>query len=127
MAFQWVFDKAAQIAVNNRAVVAQTVTRNQTVRAVSRGNGIYKFTITMPEALPWDQYADEIALLDAANMFTVENVQFSNTGYTNWLHNGDLTGQNWDVICVEMPTWVITDINTVRWSGDFVFFESVAQ
>jgi len=125
MAFQWVFDKAAQIAVHNRAVVGQTITRNQTVRAVSRGNGIYKFTITMPEGQVWSDVADEIALLDAANKFTVENVQFSNTGYTSWLHNGNLTpGQNWNVICVEMPDYIITDINLVQWSGDFVFYES---
>ena len=124
MSFQWVFDKAAMVAVNNRDVVGQSITRNQTVRAVSRGNGLYKFTVTMPDGLAWDEYADEIALLDAANRFSVETVAFSNAGYTDWIINGDLTGQSWDVICVEMPQWTIFDRNMISWSGDFVFYEA---
>jgi len=126
MAFQWVFDKAAQIAVSNREIVGQSVTRNNSVRAVSRGNAIYKFTITMPEGQIWSEVADEISLLEAANMLSVETVAFTNSGYTQWLHNGDLTnGQSWNVICVQLPNWTITDLNLVQWSGDFVFYESI--
>jgi hypothetical protein len=32
---------------------------------------------------------------------------------------------DWDVICVEMPTWTIFGYNQVSWSGAFVFVEAV--
>ena len=31
----------------------------------------------------------------------------------------------WDVICVEMPTWTIFGYNQVSWSGAFVFVEAI--
>ena len=52
MAFQFIFDKAVTISGNNRAVVGQSITRNHTVRAVSRGSAVQKFTITMPALSP---------------------------------------------------------------------------
>jgi len=118
MSFQWVFDNASSIAGMNRAVTGQTVTRNQTVRAVSRGNAIQKFTVQMPDGMPWDEVATYISALDTAGEHTVENVALSNANYTAWMHNGDFTAlQNWNVICVSMPEWVIFDRNQVSWSG----------
>lgn len=126
MAFQWIFDKAASISAIDRSIVAQTITRNNTVRAVSRGNGIMKFTVQMPAGMRWSDVATFISAIDAAGMHTVENVQLSNANYTAWMHNGDFTpGQNWDVICVQMPEWVISDRDLVTWTGPFVFYESV--
>ena len=126
MSFQWVFDNAASIAGMNRAITGQTITRNQTVRAVSRGNAIQKFTVQMPDGMPWDEAASFISALDAVGEYTVENVALSNANYTAWMHNGDFTAlQNWDVICVSMPDWIIFDRNQVSWSGPFVFYESV--
>ena len=126
MAFQWVFDKAETVSMNNRAIVGQTITRNQAVRATSRGNALTRFTVTLPDGLQWDQYADEIAALDAANKFTIESVTFNNPGYTDWIHNGDIaSGQSWSVICVQMPEWTIFQRNQVSWSGPFVFYESI--
>lgn len=126
MAFQWVFDTAATISMIERNSVGQTITRNNTVRAVSRGNGIMRFTVQMPAGLRWSDVADEIALIDAAGMHTVENVQLSNANYTAWMHNGDFTpGQNWDVIAVQVPTWTIFDRDLVRFDGPFIFYESV--
>jgi len=126
MAFQWVFDNAEQISGNNRAISASTITRNNSVRAVSRGNGIQRFTVKLPDGMRWSDIADEIALIDAAGMHTVENVALSNANYTAWMHNGDFTsGQTWDVICVQIPEWNIFQRNQVSWSGPFVFYESI--
>jgi len=127
MSFQWVFDTAEQIAMNNRPIVGQTITRNQTVRAVSKGPGIQKFTVTLPDGLEYDKWADEIAALDAASTFAVETVRLNNPGYSDWINAGSdyNVGDSWNVMCVEMPTWNIFQRNQVEWSGSFVFYESI--
>lgn len=123
--FQWVFDTAESISINKRALVGQTITRNQTVRATSRGPGIYKFTVQLPNGLPWDQNAQYIQELDAADRFTTQIVSLSDPGYASWIHNGDLTvGQTFNIICVQFPEWTIFSRNQVSWSGPFVFYES---
>lgn len=127
MSFQWIFDNAESVSINNRALVGQTISRNQTVRATSRGPGIWKFTVTLPNGLPWDKVASYIQDIDNAGRFTTETVAFTNTGYTNWIHSGPLTaGQSWEVICTQMPEWTISARNQVSWSGPFVFYEVVA-
>lgn len=124
-AFQWVFDKAASISMIERNLTGQTITRNNTVRAVSRGNATMKFSVTMPAGMVWSQVADELALVDAAGMHTVESIALSNTGYS-WIKEGAFTAAGpWDVICVQIPEWTISDINLVTWSGPFVFYESI--
>ena len=50
-AFQYVFNKAAQISINRRAVTAQTTARDNTIRTVSRGGQIWRFEVTMPKGL----------------------------------------------------------------------------
>jgi hypothetical protein len=125
MSFQWIFDKAESISINKRALVGQTISRNQTVRATSRGPGIYKFTVKLPDGMPWSQAASYIAAIDAADRFTKQTVSLSDAGYTSWIHNGDLTvGQSWQVYCVTIPEWTIFARNQVSWSGPFVFFEA---
>lgn len=127
MSFQWIFDNAESVSINNRALVGQTITRNQTVRATSRGPGIWKFTVTLPNGMEWNKVASYIAAIDTADRFTTETVAFTNTGYTSWIHNGPLTsGQSWEVICTQMPEWTISGRNQVSWSGPFVFYEVVA-
>jgi hypothetical protein len=126
MAFQWVFDNAAQISINKRAVVGQSITRNQTVRAVSRGNGLYKFTITMPAGMPWTEAASYINAIDAADRFTKETITINNAGYNSWIHNGTLSNQSqtWSVLCISIPEWTISDRNVVSFSGPFIFMEA---
>ena len=126
MAFQWVFDKAESISINKRAIVGQSITRNQTVRAVSRGTGIWRFTVKLPDGMPWSEVASYIASLDTADKFTKETVTINNAGYNSWIHNGALSNQSqtWSVICVQFPEWTIFAKNQVSWSGPFVFYEA---
>jgi len=126
MSFQWIFDNAETISVNNKEVVGQTISRNGTVRATSRGSAGTSFTVKLPDGMPWDQVSTYIQAIETANRFSVETVAFSNTGYTNWINTGPLTpGQTWDVICVTMPEWTIFQRNQVQWSGAFVFQENL--
>lgn len=125
MAFQWVFDNAAEISGNNRNITAQTITRNNTVRAVSRGDAIQRFTVKLPDGMRWSDVATQIAAIDAAGMHTTETISLSNPDYTDWIINGDFTpGQTWNVICVQIPEWNIFAKDQVSWSGPFVFYET---
>jgi hypothetical protein len=124
MAFQWVFDKAESISVNKRAIVGQTITRNQTVRAVSRGNAIKRYTVKLPDMV-WSEVATYIAALDAAGRFTKETIKLDNAGYNSWMDHGDINNTDTvSVLCVTFPDWTISARNIVSWSGPFVFFEA---
>lgn len=124
MAFQWVFDNAESISVNKRSVVGQTITRNQTVRATSRGPGIKKFTVKLPDGMAWSDVASAIQALDTADRFTKETIHVTN--YGSWITGGDINpATNYTVICVEFPEWTIFSYNQVSWSGPFVFYEAI--
>lgn len=84
-AFQYVFNKAAQISINRRAVTAQTTARDNTVRTISRGGQIWRFEVTMPKGLPWTEARPYIEAIDYADRYTQGTVQLNNTGYNTWL------------------------------------------
>ena len=124
MAFQWVFDKAESLSVNKRSVVGQTISRNLTVRAVSRGTTVRRFTVKLPDGMRWTDVGDYIKLLDAADKFTKETITIPN--YGTWINEGDLTaGASYQIICVEFPEWTIFARDQVSWSGPFVFYEAL--
>jgi hypothetical protein len=124
MSFQWVFDKAESISVNKRAIAGQTITRNQTVRAVSRGNAIRRFTVKLPDGLRWSDIASYIQALDALGRHTKETIHVGN--YGSWITAGDINpATNYSVICVEFPNWTISARDQVSWSGPFVFDEAL--
>jgi hypothetical protein len=204
-AFQYIFDNAAQISINKRAVVAQSITRDQTVRTVSRGGQVWRFDVTMPSGMLWSEARPYIEAIDAADRFTTGQVQINNSGYNSWLmpyqgnsanttgfaadvtqgtntitltssptttsgykfKTGDLiqlgssgkvysvasnvaynsntvtlnrpvldstaTGVSlvvgpsvtFNVVCLEIPNWVISQRNVVSWSGSFKFTEAL--
>lgn len=91
-AFQYIFDKAQSISINRRAVVAQTTTRDQTVRTVSRGGQVWRFDVKLPDGLAWTDLRPVIELLDKADRFTPGIVSINQSG-TSWLngYQGDAT------------------------------------
>ena len=84
-AFQWVFDNAESISIDRKAVVAQTVSRDQTIRSVSRGGQIWRFEVKLPDGLAWSYSRPFIESIDAADRFTAGNIQINNVGYNSWL------------------------------------------
>jgi len=125
MAWQWVFDNAASVSLNEREVVSQTETRNETIRAVSRGSAIKKFTVVMPAGMQWSVVQTNIAAIDAADRFTVEAVTF-NQAYMSWMNSTSITtNDSYNLIATFIPQWIITDIDIVQWNGSFEFAESI--
>ena len=80
MSFQWIINNASTISVDRNPVVGQSITRNQTVRAVSRGSGIWKFTVELPNGLTWTDIRPDISKMEALGRFATGTIQISNTG-----------------------------------------------
>jgi hypothetical protein len=98
MSFQWVIDNAVDVQVNKRDIVAQTMSRDQTIRSVSRGNNIWRFTVTPSPGQYWKDARPYIEAINALNQFTSSTINFDRTevnyifGYqgnssniTNWV------------------------------------------
>lgn len=86
-AFQYVFDNAESISINKRRVVASTVTRDNTVRAVSRGGQTWRFEVKLPDGIRWSDARPYIEQMEFLDRTTVGTVQINNAGYNSWLTN----------------------------------------
>jgi hypothetical protein len=84
-AFQYVFDYASELSFDRRSITAQTVSRNNTVRTVSRGGQAWRFEVTLPDGPRWSDIRSVIESIDAADRYTVGTVQLNNPGYLSWL------------------------------------------
>jgi hypothetical protein len=124
-AFQFVFDNAETISVNNKKVVGQTATRNGVVRSVSRGNTAKTIVVKLPDGMRWSDISANIAAMDAADKFAQEIVTTASTGYNSWLGNTNSFGSNINVTCVSLPQWTVFARDQVSWDGPFVFAEVI--
>ena len=86
MSFQWIIDNAEDIQINKRGVVSQTVARDQTVRSLSRGGVIWRFTVTPSSGLRYNDagvrsYIEAIDNLDRLSAFYANFSHFSLFAY----------------------------------------------
>lgn len=90
-AFQYVFNNAESISMNKRAVVSQTITRDQTVRTISRNGQTWKFEVRLPDGIRWTDARPYIEAMEKMDRFTVGTVSLNNSGYNDWLaaYRGD--------------------------------------
>jgi hypothetical protein len=129
-AFQFIFDNAESISIDRRAVTAQTISRDQTVRTISRGGQIWRFTVKLPSGLRWSDIRGHIEDIEHADRYTTGQVQINNAGYNDWLttYQGDSTNiTNWsatysqgsNAIVVNAPDLVTTG-QVVLKKGDLI-------
>ena len=83
-AFQVVVDRAQSISINRRAVVSQTISRDQTVRAVSRGGQVWRFDIQLPDGIPWQTLRSHIEAIENADRYTSGNISLNTSGTLDW-------------------------------------------
>lgn len=90
-AYQKVFDSAESISINRKPVVAQTVTRNNTVKSVNRGGDTWRFDVMLPDGIPWKELRPFISEMEALDRHTTSTIQINNSGYNSWLtaYQGD--------------------------------------
>ena len=80
--FQWIIDNAESISIDRSPVVGQTITRNQTVRAVSRGAGIWKFTVSLPNGFKWSEMRQYISQLEQVNRSVTTQIQINKAAHS---------------------------------------------
>ena len=85
MSFQWIIDNAESISIDRQEVVGQSITRNQTVRATSRGAGIWKFTVKLPDGIAWTDIRGPISTAEKLGRYTTANISLNTTGQ-EWLY-----------------------------------------
>jgi len=80
MSFQWIIDNAQDVQINKRGIVASTMARDQTVRAVSRGGIIWRFTVTPASGLRYNDPGVR------AYIETIDNFDRYTPAYVNFSH-----------------------------------------
>ena len=78
MSFQWIVDNAESVQINKRGVVAQTVARDQTVRSLSRGGIIWRFTVTPASGLRYNDAGVR------SYIETIDNIDRISPAYINF-------------------------------------------
>lgn len=130
MSFQFIINNASTINIDKSPVVAQTQSRDGTIRATTRGGSAWRFTVNFARGMAWDDLRPNIEAIEAKNRHTSDNINF-NTGPT-WMfpYRGeiaDITGWTTDTLSAG-NTFIISGfgsatVNTgdvVLKSGDLV-------
>lgn len=124
--FQWIVDRSTAISVNRKKMVATTTARDGTVRAVSRGTPPKRFSIKLPDGIPWTEIRTSIAAAEALDRISTAVITIPYSKFPWYYGNVNPgTDDSYTVRCVQFPEWTIFARNQVSWSGDFVFVEVV--
>jgi len=83
-AFQFVIDNAEAISINRRRKVAQTISRDGTVKSTSLGGQIWEFEVQLPSGPAWTEYRSLVEKAEALDRTTVGTIQINNAGHS-WL------------------------------------------
>jgi hypothetical protein len=126
MSFQWIIDKAEALSINRKKITASTTARDGTVRAISRGTQPLRFTIQLPDGLPWTDIRTDLAAAEALDRISTATLEIKYALFP-WYYGNVNPGTNlsYTVRCVEFPEWTIFSRNQVSWSGPFVFVEVI--
>jgi len=81
MSFQTIINNAAELRITNRRFTAQTQTRSGVVRSASQNNSIWRFSVTMPSGVPWDEYRTAITNYTTKNRYASDTINLSQSGY----------------------------------------------
>lgn len=91
-AYQTVIDYAEQLSINRRKKVAQTTSRDGTVKSTSLGGQVWEFEVTMPNGMPWTTMRPLIEKMEYLDRVTVGQIKINAAGHS-WLsgYQGNLT------------------------------------
>ena len=125
MSFQWIINTAETLSINRLQTTALTTSRDGTVRVVGRGTPPKKFTVKLPDGLPWNSYRSSIVSAEALDRITTATITIPYAKFP-WYYNNTApaSDDSYTVRCIEFPEWTIFARNQVSWSGSFVFVEA---
>ena len=91
-AYQNVINLAETISINRRKKVAQTTSRDGTVKSTSLGGQIWEFEVKMPDGISWTTLRPIIEQMEYLDRVTVGQIQFNRAGQEYIAgYQGDLT------------------------------------
>lgn len=79
-AFQTVIDYAQAISINKRKKVAQTVSRDGTVKSTSLGGQVWEFEVSLPNGPRYTDFRPLIERMEALDRVTVGTIQINLSG-----------------------------------------------
>jgi hypothetical protein len=128
MSFQPIIDNAASISINRKKKVAQTVSRDGTVKATSLGGQTWEFEVRLPDGPRWEDYRSIIEQAENLDRISTGEIRLNNAGF-DWLvpYRGDLSntadvlGSPITVSFTSGNTVTITGGGTGLSSGQFRF------
>jgi hypothetical protein len=82
-AFQWIVNNATGLSIDGRGTVAQTITRENVIRTVSRGGRVWKFTVTPSPGATYVESRPYLAKLDQMDRITIAEINFDHAGFEN--------------------------------------------
>ena len=88
--FQHIIDGAESISIDTRSRVAQTQSRDGTVRTVSQGSLPWRFEVKLPDGPRWSDQRGIISEIEAAGQTTAGTIQINLPGHaylTEYLGN----------------------------------------
>lgn len=80
-AFQWIINNAENISIDGRGTVAQTITRENVIRSVSRGGRVWKFTVSPSPGATYTQARPYLAKLDQMDRVVPATISFNHPGF----------------------------------------------
>lgn len=91
MTFQTIIDTATAISIDKNPIISQSVTRDQSVRQISRGGAVYRFKVSPSPGMLWSNYKDLVALLEEGKIGS-QTIQINKIGH-EWItgYSGELT------------------------------------
>lgn len=126
MSFQWIVNTAENISINRKKAVASTTARDGTVRVVSRGTQPKRFTVKLPDGLPWTSIRTDLIAAEVLDRITTATITIPYAKFPWYYGNtAPASDESYTVRCVEFPEWTIFQRNQVSWSGAFVFVEVI--
>jgi hypothetical protein len=124
MSFQWIVDRAEQLSINRKKMVATTTARDGQVRVASRGTQPDRITVTLPNGILWTELKTNIEAAEVLDRISTATITIPYAKFP-WYYNNVQPAQNksYVVRCVQFPEWTIYGGRQVSWSSPFVFVE----
>jgi len=94
--FQYIFNNAAVIDYERQPIIAQTQSRDGTLRATSRGGSVWRFKVTYAAGKPWEELRPILDSIDLKGRHTSDTVSINTSGHS-WIFpyrgaSSDITG-----------------------------------
>lgn len=82
-AVQWIINSATALSIDGRGTVAQTITRENVIRTVSRGGRVWRFSVTPSPGKTYQEARPYLAKLDQMDRITPAQITLNHTGFEN--------------------------------------------